>query len=427
MKKLNHRRRFLKGLLVAGTLSPLATRIFNPVQAATNAPKRAIFFYMPDGINPIDWHAQGTGTNFTLPGMTQPLESVKQHCVFLNGLEMKGGSGVHPGGVRKAITANDSDSVAGFKSTQGTSLDFYLGQQIGGTTPFRNVHLNVMATRRSPFFLQGSAVLGAKDAKTGFANYLGALLPNEQKLRNQLVVDNILEEMNQLKKDLGDIEKNKLDVHMDGLFDLEKRLQGEELICNYADIEADINKPLDAGLSTDLGSGSSPFEIQLNLQIDLLVKLLECDIARVFSLQVLEYFGQIKFKDSDLVQHASSHFGAAEKRSTHLPLFIKNRQLYTEGFKRLINKLNAIDEGERTALGNSLALFFSELGQSYNHQHTNAPFVLAGNAGGAISTGRSLAFNNQDHSRLLVSMANAMDVDTDTYGTRNVTGALPGL
>lgn len=427
MKKLNHRRRFLKGALVAGVLSPLATRIFNPVQAATNAPKRAIFFYMPDGINPPDWHATGTGTNFNLPGMTQPLNDVKQHCVFLSGVDMMGGAGVHPGGLQKAITANDSDSAATFKATNATSLDFYLGQQIGADTPFRNVHLNVMATQRSPFFLQGSQVLGAKDANTGFANYIGSLLPNQGKQRNQLVVDNVLAEMNQLKKDLGSLEQDKLDVHMDGLYDLEKRLNGEELSCNYSDFEANLNAPIDAGLSTDLGSGNSPFEIQLNLQIDLLVKLLECDIARVFSLQVSQYFGQIKFKDADMVQHASSHFGATEKRSTHLPWFIKNRQLYTNGFKRLINKLNAIDEGERTALGNSMALFFSELGQSYNHQHSNAPFILAGNAGGAITTGRALAFNNQDHSRLLVSMAQAMDVNTNTFGSRNVTGGLPGL
>lgn len=426
--KMLYRRRFIKGSLAAGLFSPLATKLFNPAQAATAGAKRALFFYMPDGINPDDWHAKGTGTNFSLPDMTAPLEDIKQHCIFFKGVNMEGGFGVHPGGVHKAITANDSDNEGAFKASKGESLDFYLGKQIGGHTPFRNVHLTVMGNKRSPFFLQGSQVLGANGAISGYKKYLGALLPSPDTLRNKKAVDLVVQELRDLRRDLGQLERDKLDVHLDGLNDLEKRLNGQEFSCNTAQLQQQFDAgEITIGESHLLGTGKSPFEVELEMQLQLIAQLVACDVSRVFSLQVLQFFGQIKFKDSPVVQHASSHFGAAEKRSTHLPWFIKNRQLYTKAFGRILKKLNAIDEGERTALGNSAALFFSELGQSYNHEHSNAPFILAGGAGGKLRSGRALSFNNADHAKLLVTMANAMDVEINRFGTRGAMGPLNGV
>jgi hypothetical protein len=59
------------------------------------------------------------------------------------------------------------------------------------------------------------------------------------------------------------------------------------------------------------------------------------------------------------------------------------------------------------------------------------PFVLAGRAGGAIRTGRFLSFepaNQRLHNDLLVSMLNAFDIPSTTFGNAEWNkGALPGL
>ena len=44
------------------------------------------------------------------------------------------------------------------------------------------------------------------------------------------------------------------------------------------------------------------------------------------------------------------------------------------------------------------------------------PFILAGGAGGALSTGRYLNYGGDAHTKLLVSIANAMDVNINTFG-----------
>lgn len=66
---------------------------------------------------------------------------------------------------------------------------------------------------------------------------------------------------------------------------------------------------------------------------------------------------------------------------------------------------------------------FPVLGDSNDHNHTDMPFILAGRAGGALTTGRHLNFAADAHTRLadaqtrlLVSIANLMGVNINTFG-----------
>src|SRR5450830_2062846 len=95
------RRRFLKIVGAAGLTA--ATLPFARLALAQTAPRRVIFVYTPDGALPDFWNAQGTGSTFTLPEMTKPLEGVRQHCVFLSGLSMLGPGCTHEGGGAKLL------------------------------------------------------------------------------------------------------------------------------------------------------------------------------------------------------------------------------------------------------------------------------------------------------------------------------------
>jgi hypothetical protein len=75
-----------------------------------------------------------------------------------------------------------------------------------------------------------------------------------------------------------------------------------------------------------------------------------------------------------------------------------------------------VKEGNGTMLDNTLVLWGNELGRGNSHSRTQIPFVLAGKAGGALSTGRFLQYKDDPHSNLLVSLCNMMGVDTQTFG-----------
>jgi hypothetical protein len=103
-------------------------------------------------------------------------------------------------------------------------------------------------------------------------------------------------------------------------------------------------------------------------------------------------------------------------------------------FVTLVQKLAATPDAGGTLLDNSLVVLVSELGDSNRHDHDRVPFVLAGGAGGALKTGRFLDYRrknageNEPHTKLLVSIANAVGVPIESYGfTGKGKGPLPGL
>ena len=79
-------------------------------------------------------------------------------------------------------------------------------------------------------------------------------------------------------------------------------------------------------------------------------------------------------------------------------------------------------------LDHTLIVMFSELGDSNLHNHRDMPFVLAGGCCGALSTGRYLDYGGDAHTKLLVGIARAMDVNIDTFGySGHGAGSLTGL
>src|SRR3954467_12777996 len=98
------RRSLLAGAAAAGLLAPFI-RPSRRARAAGDPSKcKAMFVYVPDGCIPDKWHPTGSETSFPLPAMSQPLDTVKQHLIFLKGLDMYAGGATHEGGVRKVLT-----------------------------------------------------------------------------------------------------------------------------------------------------------------------------------------------------------------------------------------------------------------------------------------------------------------------------------
>src|SRR5690606_4244835 len=116
------RRSFMTALAAAGVAAPVALTLGRSAMAAPGD-VRAMFLYVPDGVIPSAWHPSASGTNFTWPAMSAPLEAVREDVVFVRGTNMYAGAGTHEGGIAKVLTGAGD-----------VSLDVYLGQQIGGNT-----------------------------------------------------------------------------------------------------------------------------------------------------------------------------------------------------------------------------------------------------------------------------------------------------
>ena len=167
------------------------------------------------------------------------------------------------------------------------------------------------------------------------------------------------------------------------------------------------------------------------LQIDLMVMALACDITRVASLQWSRALSATRFSwlPSPITEghHDLSHRG--DDDASAVDKLTRINQWYASQLARLIAKLKAVPEGDGTLFDHTLILWCNELGKGNTHSRVNAPYVLAGSAGGALATGRFLTFEGDvPHNNLLLAILQLMGLPDTTFGNPDwCTGPLPGL
>ena len=84
-------------------------------------------------------------------------------------------------------------------------------------------------------------------------------------------------------------------------------------------------------------------------------------------------------------------------------------------FDQLLSKLKSYKDHNGTLLDHCIVLFGSGMGHSDNHTVQRLPIILAGGKG-ILKTGRYLRYSeNQEFSKLHLSLLNLFGIDTDSY------------
>lgn len=429
-----HRRNFLRGALAGTAALPLAG-ILSPRRARAAAPTRALFVYVPDGCIPDRWHANGTGTNFTVGEMCSPLSAIQQHCVFLDGLNMYAGGATHEGGVAKLLTG-----------VGDVSLDVFLGQQLSGQTPHASIQLGVGANFQNgsgsmSFIGPGQEVKPDDDPLSAFDRLFGGVGDGGgggedlARRRKQSVIDAALGDLRSLRARVGTRERAKLDTHLESMRELEQRLTSDvAAACAVGGFNTGGFQTIATDYYPKTYEKEEHFRTVGELQMDLATLALSCGVTRVASLMWSHPVSPTHVLETGvgLGNHDASHFGNPDSATARD--FITLKQWFMDRFVYLIDRLQSTPDEGGTLLDNTVVLLCSELGDSNLHDHRRVPFVLAGRAGGQLQTGRALDFrgsnggDNETHTKLLVSIAQMMGVSIDSFGyTGHGQGPLPGL
>ena len=455
------RRRFLE--LAGGATLALPTAMGLLGRSARAAygggvAKRLIVFYFPDGVvgpsqdgDASKWHAQGSEFDFELSGLLEPLGAFKSDCVFLNGLHMGAtDSGSHPGGARKLLTGVDHGN--------GESIDQLLARTAGSSMPFHHVFLGAAATHNGASgdkFISypnpGQTTAPNDDPIAAFQQYFGSPLPPgvvgagkeaelAAHLRTLSVLDAALSDLGDLRGQMGKADKAKLDLHLDALHEVEQRVQtfAEQATSPDQTPPSCDDPALDTqGLTSATLYEPEQFPTILRLQTDILVQAMACGLTGVGVLQgshhtselIMSRFAGTEMYDPgyDMRSHQASHYGSKHDPSKlEYAAFRQQRRWWVEQFAYLLAELKARPEDDGTMLDHSVVLLCTEVCDGNTHAHDNMPFVVAGQAGGCISTGRLLQPWGTRHSNLLVSLAHAMGETVDWFG-QDSSGPLSGL
>lgn len=431
----HNRRTFLKGLATAGVISPLAYTLARPAFAAEGE-CRFLNFFIPNGCVPRLWFPTGGETDFTLPEMSAPLEVIRQHLVFLQGINVYNAGPTHEG-VDTLLTGGADQS-----------LDIFLGQQLAGVTPFESIQLGIGSNFQSEgsvhYIGPGQTLKPDDDPISAFDRIFGNFTPPDSgssgptiaQLRQQSIIDTSVESLDRLRTRLGADEKAKLDIHLDSIREVERRIGGgaatacESISWNEEGFQNDptVFYPL---------TYEDPVnhETVAKLQMDLALLALACDMTRVASVMLMGNVSEVNIPSSPVNgnYHSITHYSDANTAD-----FVQLRHWTLEKFIYLIQRMQETPLGSGTLLDASLVFMSTEISDGILHNHCDMPFVLAGRAGGRLQTGRYLDYRRdpsitcateaEPHNKLLVSIAQAMGVQLDSYGyTAAGTGPLEGL
>jgi hypothetical protein len=433
------RRGFIKAAAVSGLSLPFWRAIFE--RRAFAAPpsgvaSRIIFFYFPDGVagpsssgDPSLWHCTGTENDFTLGAQLAPLEPYKQDCVFFTGLSMgPTDSGGHAGGAKKLLTATDFGN--------GESIDQFLARTAGANAPFRHVYLGAMADENNPsgdmhisYPTAGQSTSPEDDPLTAFRRIFQGGAPQLPNVTPTIdpritILDSVMDDLSTLEARLGTVEKQKLDLHLDAVREVEARIKNEAMMMN-ASPACQPTAPV--SLSADQLYAPEQFPAILRAQSDLLISAMACGLTQVGVLQcsmptsdlIMSRFMGTEMYDPafDMRSHQASHYGGTHDY-THreFSAFMKQGVWWVSQFAYLLDRLKSIPEGDGTMLDHSLVFLGTEICDGNTHSHDNMPFVIAGRAGGAVSTGRFLSYDYERHGNLWVSVARAMGQSITQFG-----------
>ena len=151
----------------------------------------------------------------------------------------------------------------------------------------------------------------------------------------------------------------------------------------------------------------------MRLMCDIMVLGFQTDTTRICTLKLNNDHSSLRFPHLGvdyMIHHLLSH--------SDTPDWLKVNQFFVEQLAYIAKKLDGIQEGERTALDNTMLMFCSSM-MSGSHDATQLPVVMVGRGGGKIQTGKVLDYRDQPNRqmcRLYMSMMDKMNIRPEKFG-----------
>lgn len=444
MTRRMSRRTILRGAGGAAIALPwLEAMAPRRAQAATGPAKRFVVMFSANGTIPSAWTpTAGTSeTDFTLSPILSPLEPHKADVVVVAGLEQKGGGGDgHQNGIGGMLTGQmlNSGPFAGVGAApagwpMGPSVDQRIAEGLAVPTQVRSLELGVQvgpADNWGRMIYRGAnqPLPPDDDPASVYARVFSDLHTDPAVLarlrkRRKSILDGVGTQFTRLSGRVGSADRQRVDAHLTAVREIETRLTTDLVVNNPACHDPTVS-PVSA-------ASNDAFPMVGALQMDLLAMALACDITRVASLQWSRSVSQTRFTWLNVT---SGHHDLSHRPDTEADAvsnLTKINTWYAQQFAGLISRLKATPDGAGgTLFDNTMLLWCNELGKGNTHSRLDAPYVLAGSAGGALRTGRYVSYEGQGlpHNNLLVSILNAMGLPDAKFGKPDwCTGPLTGL
>ncbi|HTU16505.1 MAG TPA: DUF1552 domain-containing protein [Gemmataceae bacterium] len=390
------RRLLLKGLGVSIALPWLESLpVWGSSSAAARArtPQRFACLFIGDGISPPHWWAKGKGAEMELGPSLQALAPFKEKINVINGLFNKEGDGGHArctGNILSGAALKRGRTIHG-----GVSMDQLLAKHYEEETAVPSLVLGceqpVSGFHESQYSMVYASHISWRNPDSPVPIELYPSLAFDGLFGNKVgklqgsILDDVLEQTNDLRRQVSGPDKAKLDEYFSSVRETEQRVR------RLNQLQKDETPALPPGQRPPAGQPKD-FREYARLMCDIIALAFQTDRTRVATLllsrdlsgQVYPFLG---IRDD---HHSYSHANTG-------PEYQAIVKCHVEQYAYLLRKLASMPEGERTVLDNACIMFVSEHWNAHNGRQV--PLVLAGGLGGTLATGRTLDYLKSGNDR----------------------------
>ncbi len=386
---------------------------------SSEAPIRTAVLFSGNGFHSREWWAKGEGAQMELGRVLQPLQDFRERLLVIRGLFNEEAL---KGNIHSSQTGNllsGAPLASGGEIRSGTSFDQVIAQHHGQNTKVSSLVLaceksNPSVHKNYSMLYSSHISWTSPTTPTPLELYpalaFDRLFKDEVTKGDQSVLDAVLEDAQDMRRGISTADRRKLDEYLDSVRDVEARIgqagnRGELQGWRPATTQPNIARPGD-GIPQDIAE-------HMRLMCDILVLAFQTDSTRVCSLKLNNDHSSLRFPNLGvdyMIHHLLSHSDSED--------WLKVNQFFLEQIAYIARRLDAIQEGERTALDNSMILFCSSM-LNGGHDATNLPVILVGGGGGKLKGGRVLDYSGQENRqmcRLYLSMMNKVGIEKEQFG-----------
>ena len=417
------RRAFLRGVGVTMALPWLESLPVwgddKPKHASSEPPVRFAVLFAGNGFHSKEWWAKGEGKDMQLGKVLAPLHPFREKLLFLRGLYNEEAL---IGGIHSCQTGNllsGAHLAPGGEIRSGISCDQLVAERLKAQTKVPSLVLgcepSIAAIHKNYSMIYSSHISwSSPTTPTPLELYpalaFDRLFRDEVGKADRSVLDAVLEDAHGLRNHVSKADQRRLDEYLSSVREVEQRIDragksGRLQGWRPTLTKPDRPRPAD-GIPQDIDQ-------HMRLMCDILVLAFRTDTTRVCTLKLNNDHSSLRFphlKVDYMIHHLLSHTDGAD--------WLKVNQFFTQQVAYIAEKLDAVKEGDRTLLDNSMILYLSSM-MTGGHDNQQLPVVLVGRGGGTIQTGRIrnyLGKPNRKMCSLYLSLMDKMGVRLEQFG-----------
>ncbi len=396
---------------------------------ASGAPIPARFgtWFWGCGINQSRWVPDKIGADYDLKPELQPLGALKNKVSIFSGFNCVLGGRPnlnHWSGVM-ATLAGASPAKGGMDggATDFPTIDCLVADAIGSGSRFRSIEVactgqpGVSYSMRAGNTVNPSEVDPVRLYQRIFGPEFrdpngGEFKPDPQVLLRRSVLSSVKDDRDRLLRSVGAEDRARIDQYFTSVRQVEDRLS--LMLEKPAPAEACVlaREPGQAPLGPTWEVAMKTHE----LLTELLVMALACNQTRVVNIALSSAASNLRKAGTSVSFHQLTHEEPVDEKLGYQPestFFIEKSM---ETFAGLVKRLDAVKEGNRTLLDNSLFLATSESNYARIHSIDSLPIMVAGRAGGKWRSGIHVTGKGDPTSRVGLTIQQALGMPVSGWG-----------